>query len=122
MPLYEYECTACKRRFELIQKVSDPPAQTCPTCGGAVHKLQSAPAFQFKGTGWYVTDYARKNQSSADRAESGSGSTATDGKGGEPKGGEKGKEAGDKSSNSSKGAAAGSSSSSSTSAASSSKE
>ena len=56
MPLYEYQCEACDRRFELIRKFSDPPLETCPTCGGAVHKLMSTPAFQFKGTGWYVTD------------------------------------------------------------------
>ena len=69
MPLYEYECGACKRRFEIIRKMSDPPVETCPTCGGAVQKLQSAPAFQFKGSGWYVTDYARKDQPGGSRAE-----------------------------------------------------
>lgn len=61
MPLYEYECDACGHRFEVIQKFSDPPVATCPSCGGAVHKLQSAPAIQFKGTGWYITDYAKKD-------------------------------------------------------------
>ena len=60
MPLYEYQCDACGHRFEAIQKFSDPPIEVCPKCGGPVHKLQSAPAFQFKGTGWYVTDYAKK--------------------------------------------------------------
>ena len=70
MPLYEYECTACKRRFEIIQKMSDPPAETCPTCGGKVHKRQSAPAFQFKGTGWYVTDYAKSGQSDTKETKS----------------------------------------------------
>src|SRR5438093_1513134 len=60
MPLYEYQCDACGHRFEIIQKMSDAPLETCPSCGGMVRKLQSAPAFQFKGTGWYVTDYARK--------------------------------------------------------------
>ena len=60
MPLYEYQCQACGRRFERIQKFSDPPVDVCPTCGGAVDKLVSSPAFQFKGSGWYVTDYARK--------------------------------------------------------------
>ncbi len=68
MPLYEYECTACGHRFETIQKFSDPPLETCPKCGGTVRKLQSAPAFQFKGSGWYVTDYARKGQG-PDRGE-----------------------------------------------------
>jgi putative FmdB family regulatory protein len=71
MPLYEYQCTACGHRFEIIRKWSDPPQETCPKCGGPVHKLQSAPAFQFKGTGWYVTDYAKKDQGgSAKSAES----------------------------------------------------
>jgi putative FmdB family regulatory protein len=61
VPLYEYECDNNGHRFEVIQKFSDPPIQTCPTCGGPVHKLISSPAFQFKGSGWYVTDYARKD-------------------------------------------------------------
>ncbi len=60
MPLYEYQCDACARRFELIRKFSDPPVTDCPTCGGSVQKLLSSPAIQFKGTGWYITDYARK--------------------------------------------------------------
>lgn len=59
MPLYEYECDACGHRFEVIQKFSDSPIDKCPACGSTVHKLQSAPAFQFKGTGWYATDYAK---------------------------------------------------------------
>ena len=63
MPLYEYECDACGHRFEKIQKFSDPPVDKCPKCGGGVHKLQSAPAFQLKGTGWYITDYAKKDRS-----------------------------------------------------------
>ena len=70
MPLHEYECDVCGRRFEKIQKFSDPPIEVCPTCGGHVHKLISSPAFQFKGSGWYVTDYARK--------ESGGGKTDSD--------------------------------------------
>ena len=65
MPLYEYECEACGHRFEVIQKFSDPPLERCPKCSGAVHKLQSAPAFQFKGSGWYITDYARKDSGSS---------------------------------------------------------
>ena len=60
MPLYEYECAACGRRFERIQKFSDPPVTTCPECGGGVRRLVSSPAIQFKGSGWYITDYARK--------------------------------------------------------------
>ena len=63
MPLFEYECDSHAHRFEVIQKLSDPPAAVCPTCGSTVHKLFSSPAIQFKGAGWYVTDYARKGQS-----------------------------------------------------------
>ncbi len=60
MPLYEYECDDCGHRFELIRKFSDQPLTDCPVCAGRVRKLVSSPAIQFKGTGWYVTDYARK--------------------------------------------------------------
>ena len=60
MPLYEYEC-AKDGVFEQIRKFSDPPLSACPTCGGPIEKLLSAPAIQFKGTGWYITDYARKS-------------------------------------------------------------
>ena len=60
MPLYEYECESCAHRFERIQKFSDPPVETCPSCGGRVKKLLSSPAIQFKGSGWYITDYAKK--------------------------------------------------------------
>ena len=63
MPLHEYECDACGHRFERIQKFSDPPVEVCPKCAGPVHKLISSPAFQFKGTGWYITDYAKKDSS-----------------------------------------------------------
>jgi putative FmdB family regulatory protein len=62
MPLYEYLCDACGHRFEKIQKFSDPLIEECPNCGAQqVHKLVSSPAIQFKGTGWYITDYAKKN-------------------------------------------------------------
>src|ERR1700688_2088404 len=60
MPLYEYQCTACVKRTEYWQRFDEAPRAACPACGGAVKKLVSSPAFQFKGTGWYVTDYARK--------------------------------------------------------------
>src|SRR5262245_53966351 len=73
MPLYEYQCKKCGHRFERIQKFSDAPIKKCPECGGAVERLISAPAVQFKGTGWYVTDYARKGSSG-----SGDGSQASD--------------------------------------------
>ena len=87
MPLYEYQCDACGHRFELIKKYSDPPLEICPKCGGAVHKLQSAPAFQFKGTGWYVTDYPKKDQPPGPKEDSGSSSSkdASETKEGAPK-------------------------------------
>lgn len=66
MPLYEYQCDSCGARFELIRKFSDPPVTACPKCGKeTVQKLVSSPAFQFKGSGWYVTDYAKKSDDSA---------------------------------------------------------
>ncbi len=75
MPLYEYQCEACGEVFEVIQKFSDSLVTVCKKCGnGPVVKLQSSPAFQFKGTGWYITDYARKDQdkgkAAADSAKS----------------------------------------------------
>lgn len=65
MPLYEYQCTKCGNRFERIQKFSDPLVEECPECGGKVEQLLSAPAIQFKGSGWYITDYSRKNSPSS---------------------------------------------------------
>ena len=65
MPLYEYQCAACGHRFEKIQKFSDDPIKKCPKCGkNKVERLISSPAIQFKGTGWYITDYARKGSPS----------------------------------------------------------
>src|SRR6516164_9578261 len=61
MPIYEYECAKCGKRIEVIQKMSDKPLKKHEGCGGALQKLISAAGFQFKGTGWYVTDYARKD-------------------------------------------------------------
>ena len=97
MPLYEYECEA-GHRFEVIQKFSDAPIDTCRVCGSPVHKLQSAPAFHLKGTGWYATDYAKsgstpdakggKDGKDGKKAEGGSGS-ADSGSGGEKSGSEK---------------------------------
>jgi putative FmdB family regulatory protein len=63
VPIYEYECSKCHHRFEKLQRFSDPPATVCSQCGGSVAQLVSAPAIQFKGTGWYVTDYAHKSSS-----------------------------------------------------------
>jgi putative FmdB family regulatory protein len=64
MPLYEYLCKKCGHRFEKIQKFSDKPVKKCPECGAAVEQVITAPAVQFKGSGWYVTDYAKKSATS----------------------------------------------------------
>jgi len=84
MPLYEYQCKKCHHRFERIQKFSDPHVKKCPDCGGPVEQVISAPAVQFKGSGWYVTDYKKSGGASG---SSGNGdSTAS---GGDPKKDEK---------------------------------
>ena len=88
MPLYEYQCKKCKHKFEKIQKFSDPPVRKCPECGGPVEKLLHAPAVQFKGSGWYVTDYGGKNEGS----KSDSGSDKSDKKEAAKEDGAKGKE------------------------------
>lgn len=81
MPIYEYECLQCGKRTELLQRLDEAPLAACPQCNGEVRKLVSAPAVQFKGSGWYVTDYAgKKGAGSASKpeskAESGSDSKA----------------------------------------------
>ncbi len=81
MPLYEYECKKCGHRFEKIQKFSDKMVKKCPECGGQVEQMISAPAVQFKGSGWYVTDYAKKPSS----AGSSSGDSSKDKKDDKPK-------------------------------------
>ena len=68
MPLYEYQCDSCAHRFEVIQKYSDPPIDVCPKCAGAVKKLLSSPAIQFKGSGSYITDYARSGKTDSGTA------------------------------------------------------
>jgi putative FmdB family regulatory protein len=78
MPLYEYQCDACAHRFEVIQKYSDAPATTCPKCGGSVRKLLSSPAIQFKGSGWYITDYARAGKSESASTSKAEGAAATE--------------------------------------------
>ena len=83
MPLYEYQCRKCGHRFERIQKFSDPEVKKCPECGGKVERLLSAPAVQFKGSGWYVTDYARKggagkSESKTEASNDGAGSTKSE--------------------------------------------
>jgi len=70
MPIYEYQCLQCGRRMETMQKMADPPLTTCEVCGGALKKLVSSPAVQFKGSGWYVTDYARKGGGSSSSGSS----------------------------------------------------
>src|SRR6202521_3285238 len=65
MPLYEYECKKCHHRFERIVKFSDRPMKKCPDCGGPVEQTITAPSVQFKGSGWYVTDYAKKSSATA---------------------------------------------------------
>jgi putative FmdB family regulatory protein len=85
VPLYEYKCEGCGETFEVIQKFADEPLTVHEKCGGAVHRLLSAPAFQFKGSGWYVTDYAKSNSAGvakhegpkAESSDKGSGDAAT---------------------------------------------
>jgi putative FmdB family regulatory protein len=69
VPLYEYQCKKCRHIFEKIQQFSDSPVKKCPKCGGPVERLISAPAVQFKGSGWYVTDYARSGASDKDKSK-----------------------------------------------------
>jgi putative FmdB family regulatory protein len=77
VPLYEYQCDACGCRFEVIQKYSDPAVESCKECGkGPVRRLISSPAIQFKGTGWYITDYAQKGKSDSAAGTSAKSDTA----------------------------------------------
>ena len=80
MPLYEYQCKKCGHRFEKILKFSDKPIKKCPECGGPVEQLLSAPAVQFKGSGWYVTDYAKKDSTASASSSSDSESGAKESK------------------------------------------
>ncbi len=81
MPLYEYECKKCHHRFERIQKFSDPHVKKCPKCGGPIEQVISAPAVQFKGSGWYVTDYAKKSSTgSASSSSNGDSASSKDAK------------------------------------------
>lgn len=77
MPLYEYQCEACSHRFERIQKFSDSPVDTCPQCGGAVRKLMSSPAIQFKGSGFYITDYGKSGSGGGRKSESDAGAKSS---------------------------------------------
>lgn len=76
MPLYEYECKKCGHRFERIQKFSDAMVKKCPDCGGKVEQMISAPAVQFKGSGWYVTDYAKRSGPSSSSESGGKSESA----------------------------------------------
>jgi putative FmdB family regulatory protein len=77
MPLYEYQCDTCGHKFEVIQKFSDPPAATCTKCGkGPVTRLFSSPAIQFKGSGWYITDYAKKTPDATGAKPAADGATS----------------------------------------------
>lgn len=66
MPLYEYACASCKKKIEVLQGFNEKPIRNCPHCGGKLKKLMSSPAIQFKGSGWYVTDYAKQGPPPAD--------------------------------------------------------
>ncbi len=77
MPNYEYLCKNCGHRFEQIRKFSDKPLRKCPECGGVIEQVISAPAVQFKGSGWYVTDYAKKGAASAGSPSSSEGDGGT---------------------------------------------
>lgn len=87
MPIYEYKCERCEKVFEVRQKFSDEPLTTHDECGGAVHRLLSAPAFQFKGSGWYVTDYARSGSSKPESHKTESKSESKTDSNGSKKGG-----------------------------------
>jgi putative FmdB family regulatory protein len=76
VPTYEYECAACRRVFEIRQRISEPPLTTCDACGGAVHRLLSAAPFILKGEGWYVTDYPSESRKKAREAEKTSSASA----------------------------------------------
>jgi putative FmdB family regulatory protein len=85
VPLYEYQCKKCHSLTERIQKFSDPPLTTCPHCGGELEQLLSAPAVQFKGSGWYVTDYARKSGKSGSSGNGAGSGGSSESKSGESK-------------------------------------
>ena len=85
MPLYEYECQKCGRRTEKIENVDGPHLRKCPHCGGRVERLVTAPAIQFKGAGWYVTDYAKKSSGDSEKTVGTATEAASKEKGGDSK-------------------------------------
>ena len=80
MPLYEYQCTSCGQRIEVLQRLAAAPPSHCPHCGGTLEKMISAPALQFKGTGWYVTDYAKRSASADSKDSAAAGSAKAEAK------------------------------------------
>jgi putative FmdB family regulatory protein len=78
MPIYEYQCADCGQRIERLQGVNDPPPAACEACGGSMARMVSAPAFQFKGSGWYVTDYGGRKSSDDDGGSSSSSAEKAD--------------------------------------------
>lgn len=87
MPIYEYQCAKCKKVHEIWQKITEPNATKCPTCGGKIERLISASGFALKGTGWYKTDYERKGKTPKEggetKSESSSSSSSSDSTGGD---------------------------------------
>ena len=81
MPIYEYKCLTCKNQLEVMQKISDEPLRECPSCQGKLEKQWSLSGFQFKGTGWYVSDYAKPGDAESRKAENNSDNTAESGSG-----------------------------------------
>jgi putative FmdB family regulatory protein len=77
MPIYEYKCLDCRAHLEKMQKVSESPLTLCEKCGGKLEKQWSLSGFQFKGDGWYVTDYSKKSNGKAEKTEKSSGSEST---------------------------------------------
>ena len=94
MPLYEYKCVKCGHRFEKIESLSASEIKKCPECGGRAERQLGAPAIQFKGSGWYVTDYAGKGSAASSKESSGDGAAGKSGDKGE-KSGDKGEKSGE---------------------------